>query len=87
MVRLLTTVLLLVPWVAFAYPIPPQTIWDVVADSELIVSAVVKDVKTTKTLSVAKLEVEDTWKGTATAKLEVLFDPDVQCPQPPQYVK
>lgn len=85
--RLLATLLVLVPWVTFAYPIPPQTIWDVVADSELIVSAVVKDVKTTKTHSIAKLEVEDTWKGTAPAKLEVLFDADMQCPQPPHYVK
>jgi hypothetical protein len=85
--RLFATLLVMVSCVGSAYPIPPQTIWDVVADSELIVSAVVKDVKTTKTLSVAKLEVEDTWKGTASAKLEVRFDPDMQCPQPPQYVK
>jgi hypothetical protein len=86
-VRLLTAVLVLVPWMALAYPIPPQTIWDVVADSELIVSAVVKDVRTTKTLSIARLEVEETWKGTAPAKLEVRFDPDMQCPLPPQYLK
>lgn len=66
-----TVCLLLAPGQAPAYPIPPQTIWELVRDSELVLVAKVEDVRQEKREedtwggAIARLAPVEVWKGTA----------------------
>ena len=90
--RLLATLLVMLPCVAFAYPIPPQNVWNLVKMSELIVDATVEDVKVVspehdKSFTVAVLRVEETWKGEAMKSVEVVLEPNMMCLVTARYEK
>lgn len=68
---------------AVAYPIPPQTIWQLSAHSERIVYAeVVRHVED----GVVELRVLETWKGTRALEFKVHYEPNWTCPAPPVFV-
>ena len=96
---LLVLVLALMPARAAAYPIPPQTIWDLVHKADLIVLARVVDVGSAEAEAgkedlepwfdsdVAVLEVIETWKGTPEKQVSVAFTAGMICPAPPSYIE
>jgi hypothetical protein len=82
-----------------AYPISPQTLWELTRQSRLVVLVEVEDiteethtsefdgaVMTFKTAT-AHLRVLETWKGPRLERLVVPYGDDVVCPAPPVYVK
>lgn len=92
-VRFLATLILLVPSLALAYPILPQTVWHLTKDAEAVVFAHVEEVRPIAhheenwDETVAVLQVEDTWKGETPKTLEVRFDPELTCPAPAQFLE
>ncbi|MCP3140835.1 hypothetical protein [Pyxidicoccus xibeiensis] len=85
---------------AEAFPINPQTLWELTAEAELVVWADVDEVvaaprdrsaekKPRFTLDgeIARLHVREVWKGSARQdeRLEVRFDSRLVCPAPPRY--
>lgn len=92
---LLTAVTLLAPVAAWAYPIPPQTLWNLTRAAELVVLAQVEAVEAGKKSEenswdsghVARLRILETWKGLPAKSVEVRFNPYVICPAPPSYVE
>ncbi len=77
---------------ALAYPIPPQTLWDLTRDSELVVLARVAGVADNPHpadevgSANARLEVIEVWKGKAPERLLVEFEPNFVCPAPPKFL-
>jgi hypothetical protein len=79
---------------AFAYPIAPVTLWELVEKADTIVLAVTErqDTRTSNKLdddgwnnSVAKLSVTEAWKGHPGARIEVPYPGGMICPAPPRY--
>lgn len=93
LMRLLATLLVMVPWMAFAYPIPPQSVRELTEGADLIIVARVAEVKTIAPPDddffapdrVATLVVEETWNGSAPSTLEVLYGANYVCPAPPRF--
>ncbi|HEY0881058.1 MAG TPA: hypothetical protein VGD87_05990 [Archangium sp.] len=91
--RFLATLLVMVPCVVAAYPIPPQSVRQLTEDADLIVVARIADVKVVALPdldsfapdTVATLVVEETWNGSAPSTLEVLYGANVSCPAPPRF--
>jgi hypothetical protein len=81
---------------AFAYPIPPQTLWDVTRAAEVIVVAHIDSVRQTDYVEdedrrelepshFATLTVTETLKGDAKGVITVPYDGNMVCPAPPEY--
>jgi hypothetical protein len=84
----------LCPAVALAYPIPPQTLWDLTRDAEVVVVAQVDAVERVsgadgsdpfESGDAATLRVTTTLKGPALGKVTVRFNAGIACPAPPVY--
>jgi hypothetical protein len=81
---------------AVAFPISPQTIWELTQSADRIVLARVDSVgRAASTVKRgngdeyperARLEVIETWKGQHEPKLEVSFDSSYVCPAPERYL-
>lgn len=80
---------------AFAYPIEPQTLWDLTAASELIVLARVAVPRTHVQAKgdegfdhdLARLDVLEVWKGKPEKEVSVAYVAGMICPAPPQFLK
>lgn len=82
---------------AEAYPIPPRTLWELTGDAELIVLADVEDVKPARPgkdeeelsipEAIARLQVQEIWKGEAVGQVDVTFPEGLICPAPPRYIE
>ena len=79
---------------AFAYPIPPQTLWELSRDAEAIVVAHVDKVKELPQRDddgpwlpshQATLTVQESLKGSAKGVIEVPYFGNMACPAPPDY--
>ncbi|MBL8919159.1 MAG: hypothetical protein JNJ54_09890 [Myxococcaceae bacterium] len=78
---------------AFAFPIPPQTLWELTRDAEAIVVAHVDAVKalpradkdTWGPSHLATLSVNEALKGAVKGVVEVPFHGNMLCPAPPDY--
>lgn len=87
--------LVLLPGRAAAYPIPPQTVWNLSYGAELVVLARVADVAEESAQEdhdwdrdVAVLDVIETWKGPSSDKqVKVAFSANMICPAPPTYLE
>lgn len=88
---LVAATLLVLPSFATAFPIPPQPLRQLCADSQLIVVAKVEQVvsftdKDGYTLSKALLHISAMLKGDEHNEFaQVLFNPSMVCPAPPRY--
>jgi hypothetical protein len=88
----LTAVILLAPSTAAAYPIQPVTLWSLVERADLVVLAQTQSIERLRVDRrdlyrwVARLEVLETWKGSAPEEVRVAF-PTFICPAPPRYVE
>ncbi|MEW5737739.1 MAG: hypothetical protein AB1938_02375 [Myxococcota bacterium] len=85
---------LLAPLAGWAYPIAPQTLWDLTQQAELVVLAHVEAVEQWESVDgdrnsshVARLRILETWKGLAAKGVAVRFNPNVICPAPASYVE
>lgn len=81
--------------VVLAYPIPPQTVWSLSREADLIVLARVDAIRTLNLSDqdtvrlpshLAVLAVAEVWKGTVPERIEVGFDRNVICPAPAVYL-
>jgi hypothetical protein len=72
---------------AQAYPIPPQTLWDLTSSSERIVVARVERIERDAEGEIAELRVIETWKGPFTDVVRVRFWAGLVCPAPPRYLE
>ena len=88
--------ILLATCIALGYPIPPQTLWELTENANLIVVAKVETVvnldrEDPEVDSWAdartQLAVREVWKGAETETVEVAFGPHLVCPAPPRYVE
>jgi len=70
-----------------AFPIPPQTLWDLTLEAERVVVARVETVKIDESGDLAVLRVIETWKGPFTEFIRVRFSSRMICPAPPRYVE
>src|SRR5687767_2912681 len=75
-----------------AYPIPPQTIWEVTEDAHLVVVARVMRIEPGKSAGdprgapdVAVLQVKEVWKGRALPQVRVSYRAGMACPAPPRF--
>lgn len=88
------------PGGAAAYPISPVSLWQLVAQADLVVIARVERVETGEPADpdaaitagffdrdTAVLRVLETWKGSPPAEVRVSFGSSVICPAPPRYVE
>ena len=87
---LFTIVMMLVVQIVSAYPISPRTLRKLITESELIVWARVKEIKTLDSESwydaIAILEVKEVLQGSEHKSLiEVYFSPNTICPAPAHY--
>jgi hypothetical protein len=76
------------------YPIPPQTLWEQVKQSKLVVLAEVTQVKERTARSdddwdsaTALLRILATFKGKSAATLAIDYPANLLCPAPPRYVE
>lgn len=77
-----------------AYPIPPQTLWSVTEEAELVVVARVEaegELSTESdpdswTPARARLHVVEALKGEASGSIEVAYHPGLVCPAPARFV-
>lgn len=99
-VLLVALSLLAWPGGAAAYPISPVSLWQLVAQADLVVIARVERVGTGEPADpdaaitagffdrdTAVLRVLETWKGSPLAEVRVSFGSSVICPAPPRYVE
>lgn len=84
------------PTASRAYPIPPQTLWDLTSEADVVVLAHVD--KTDPPPSgdpdssfqngrIAYLSVQEAFKGKPEAALSVAYDEGIRCPLPPSYLQ
>ena len=90
-VVVLTLLCLGAPAGSFAYPIPPQTLWQVAAEAQSIVVAEVDSVDLVEmdedswVSAIAHLSVAGTLKGPPQHKMDVPYAANLICPAPPRY--
>jgi hypothetical protein len=85
---------LLTASLAHGYPIPPVTLWRLAAEADLIVVAQVVAVESARRADdgfdfdadIARLQLLEVWKGSASGEVPVAFTKNMICPAPPRFV-
>lgn len=92
-----SVVLLAIAAILSAYPIPPQTLWNLVQDAELVVLARVEaegemefgepDDPESWRPARARLAIDERLKGEVDGTIEVSYSPNLICPAPARFVE